>query len=65
MAKVGLNFIDYKQNRGIIRVSTRGLDQLKASFCFVRKINKDDIILRSLGVSGILKKARSKFVGGV
>lgn len=65
LAKAGLEFIEYKQNKGIIRVSAKGLDQLRASFCFVRKINKDDAVLRSVGVSGMLKKARFKFIGGV
>lgn len=66
LAQAGLDFIEYKQNKGIIRVTTNGLDKLKASFCFVRKVNKGEVILRSLGVSGILKKARIKFMfGGV
>ncbi len=64
LSKAGLEFIDYNQNKGIIRVTTKSLDMLKASFCFVRKINKEDAILRSLGVSGILKKSRSKFIIG-
>lgn len=67
LAKSGLDFVEYKEKKGIIRVSTKGLDMLKASFCFVRKINKDDLVLRSLGVSGMLKEARNKFIlgGGV
>jgi len=66
LAKAGLEFVVYEDNKGIIRVTTKGLDNLKASFCFVRKINKYDVFLRSLGVSGILKKAKSKFMfGGV
>lgn len=64
LAKAGLNFVEYKENKGIIRTSTKGLDMLKASFCFVRKINKHDVVLRSLGVSGMLKKVRSKFLIG-
>ena len=67
LARAGLDFVEYNQNKGIIRVSTKGLDMLRASFCFVRKVNKDELILRSLGVSGMLKKARNKFIlgGGV
>ncbi len=64
LARAGLDFVEYNQNKGIIRVSTKGLDMLRASFCFVRKVNKDEIILRSLGVSGMLKKARNKFILG-
>lgn len=64
LAKAGLEFVEYNQNKGMIRTSTKGLDMLKASFCFVRKINKQDVVLRSLGVSGMLKKARIKFMSG-
>ena len=64
LARAGLDFVEYKNNKGIVRVSTKGLDMLRASFCFVRKINKDDVVLRSLGVSGMLKKARNKFILG-
>ncbi len=64
LAKAGLDFLEYDHNKGIVRVSTKGLDMLKASFCFLRKINKHDVILRSLGVSGILKKARINFMSG-
>ncbi len=65
LSKAGLEFVEYNDNKGIIRVSTKGLDMLKATFCIVRKVNKEDVVLRSLGVSGMLKKARSKFYGGV
>lgn len=64
LSKAGLEFVEYNENKGVIRVSTKGLDMLKASFCFVRKINKDDVVLRSLGVSGMLNKSRNKFVLG-
>jgi ribonuclease P/MRP protein subunit POP5 len=62
LSKAGLDFVDYKDNKGTIRVSTKGLDMLKGSFCFLRKINKHDVVIRSLGVSGILKKSRTKFI---
>ena len=64
LAKAGLNFVEYEDNKGIIRVSNKCLDLLKGSFCYVRKINKGDVIVRSLGVSGILKKAKFKFIIG-
>src|SRR3989338_10394629 len=52
LSRAGLEFIEYKDNKGILRVSTKGLDMLRSSLCLVRKINKEDVILRSLGVSG-------------
>lgn len=64
LAKAGIDFVEYKDGKGILKVSNKEVNNIKASFCNVRKINKQDIILRSLGVSGILNKARMKFMSG-
>ncbi len=64
LAKAGVDFVEYKEGKGILKVSNKYLDNIKASFCFVRKVNKEGILLRSLGVSGILNKARLKFMSG-
>ena len=64
LAKAGIEFVDYKNNQGILRINNKHIDSIKASFCFLRKINKHDVILRSEGVSGILNKARSKYILG-
>ena len=54
LADMGLIIIKekYRKNKGIIRVSSRCVNALKASFCLA----KEPIILRSLGVSGVLQK---------
>jgi len=64
LAKAGLSFIEFKENKGILKVSAKGLDMIRATFCFIRKINKQDVVLRSLGASGMLKKAKNKFILG-
>ena len=64
LSKAGLNFVEYKNNKGIVKVNNKYVKNLQASMCFLRKINKQDLIVRSLGVSGILKRARIKFLGG-
>ncbi|MBS3167773.1 hypothetical protein J4216_01470 [Candidatus Woesearchaeota archaeon] len=64
LAMAGLNFVEFKDNKGIIRVNNKSLDMLRASFCFIGKINKEEAIVRSVGVSGMLKKARIKFMSG-
>jgi|SRR3989344_3870993 len=59
LSRAGLIFLeDWKNQRGIMRVSHKEVDAVKAGFCFVRKINKEEVVLRSIGVSGILQKAR-------
>ncbi|HLC86568.1 MAG TPA: Rpp14/Pop5 family protein [Candidatus Nanoarchaeia archaeon] len=62
LSKANLNFLEFQKNRGVIKLNNKYLDHLRASFCFVRKINKEDILLRSLGASGMINKSRSKFL---
>jgi len=60
--KAGLIFLkDWMNNKGIVRINNKYLDYLKASLCDIRKEN---MLLKSVGVSGILKQARSKYFGG-
>jgi ribonuclease P/MRP protein subunit POP5 len=66
MAKAGLLFLKDKFNKtnqkGIIRVNNKMLDNLKSSLCFIKNIGKEEVIIKSVGVSGILKKAQDKFI---
>lgn len=52
----------YKNNRGIIRVNHRFVDHMRASFCFIDEIQGKPVIVRSIGASGILKKAQTKYM---
>ena len=65
-AKAGLmvlsNKWDQKLQRGIIKVSHRHVDAVKAALIFANKIDNEDVIFRSLGVSGILRKAENRFL---
>jgi len=66
-AKSGLMVLNNKWNhelqRGIIKVSNRHVDAIKASLAFANKIDGKDVILRSLGISGILRKAERNYLG--
>lgn len=48
--------------RGLIRVSRKEVDNVKAAFITIRQIGSQDVIVRSLGVSGILDKAQQKYL---
>jgi ribonuclease P/MRP protein subunit POP5 len=52
-----------KSQRGIIRVGHRSVDALKASMVLVQDIENAPAIVRSVGVSGSLKKATSYLAG--
>ncbi len=49
----------YKKNKGLIRVSNKHVDDLKTSLALIKKIDNKDVIVKSLGVSGILNKAEN------
>jgi RNase P/RNase MRP subunit POP5 len=50
---------DFKKNRGIIKVNNRYVDKLKVALMLIKKF-----VVETRGVSGTLKKARFKFIGG-
>ncbi len=64
MADAGLLFLDdkFKDQKGIIRVNHRYVDELKSALAMVEEIDNQKVLLRSLGLSGILKKAETKFL---
>ena len=66
MAKAGAIILKDKWNkelqRGIIKVNHKQVDHLKAAFAFIEKIDGKEAIVKSVGVSGILKKAENKYL---
>ncbi len=65
-AKAGIMVLSNKwnpeQQKGIVKVSHKHVDSLKSALVFINKIGNNDVICRSLGVSGILKKAETKYL---
>ena len=66
VAKAGLQVIKDCWNpdlqRGIIKVGHKHVDELKAALTFIKKINNKDVVVKSIGVSGILKKAKERYL---
>ena len=66
MAKAGLLILNDKYNKikqkGIIKVNNKMVDNLKSALCFIKEIDGKIAIVKSVGVSGILKKAQDKFI---
>ena len=60
-AKAGIWLLGDKFNKtsqkGIIKVNHKNADLLKAALSTIKQINGIDVIVRSVGMSGILKKA--------
>src|SRR3989344_817550 len=63
LAKAGLILLDdWNNNKGIIRVATASLDNVKAALFLIRNINKKEAFISTIGVSGTLYRARNKFI---
>ena len=67
-AKAGIMVLNNKWNstmqRGIIKVTHKYVDALKAALMLTNKIDEKEVILRSLGVSGILNKSEKFLAKG-
>ncbi len=63
-ADVGLLMIkfNYVKQRGMIKVGHKSVDQVKACLSLIQKVGRQKVIFRSVGVSGIIKKAESKYL---
>jgi RNase P/RNase MRP subunit POP5 len=64
MAGIGFIFLpkfyNEEKNSGLFRVTTKGLNDVRAGLLFLKNINNIDVIFRIKFVSGILKKARER-----
>lgn len=62
VGRAGVLFLnDWKQNKGIIKVNTKYVDEVKASLALVQEIAQHKAIVKSIGVSGALEKIRSSY----
>ena len=63
--KAGVRIMDlWEDNKGMIRTNTKFVDEVKTALALTERIGNQRVIIKSVGVSGILKKAKSKFLKG-
>ena len=62
-SEAGILFLTdkFQNNTGIIKVNNKKLDELKMALLLIKKIKNQEVIFKTKGVSGILKKAIEKF----
>ena len=53
---------DVNLQKGMFRVSHGFVDYFRAALAFVRSIHGAPVILRAVGVSGIMKKAKQQYL---
>ena len=58
-AKAGVMRVNYFQNtqRGVLRVDRAFVDFIRSCFVMIKKINNQEVMIRTLYVSGMVKKA--------
>lgn len=66
MAKAGVMILakDIVGNKGIIRVGHKYVDDVKMALSLITTIDNTKVIVTPRGVSGILKKARERYIPG-
>ena len=57
-------YYDGETNTGILRINHQYVDKVKASNCFIKNIHNNDVIVRSIITTGVLRKAREKIKKG-
>lgn len=63
-AEAGIMIIkfDNMKQKGIIKVNHNFVDLLKSALIMITKVGRQKVVFKSVGVSGILKKAEAKFI---
>lgn len=51
---------DFERQRGVLVAERKGMEKVRAALCLASGVGKGRAIIRSLGMSGILKKALAK-----
>ncbi len=63
-ARASIKPVKSAGKRCMVSVNRQYVDKLKASLAMVKSINNSKVILRSVGVSGALNAAVSKYIEG-
>ncbi|MBU0666599.1 MAG: Rpp14/Pop5 family protein [Nanoarchaeota archaeon] len=65
-AKAGIMHVLFnkEKQRGVVRVSSKYMNKLKLSLMFIKQLDEEDALIKSIGVSGTLRKAKEKYVAG-
>ncbi|MFH1063495.1 MAG: Rpp14/Pop5 family protein [Candidatus Woesearchaeota archaeon] len=65
-AEAGIILLNDKYNaekqKGLIRVNNKSLDKLRATLALIDQIDGQNVIVRSVGASGIIKKAEGRYL---
>lgn len=46
-----------EKQRGMVRIQRKYVEPIRASLCLIKKIGRQQVIMRSVGISGMINKA--------
>ena len=64
VSRSSLRVVDFdeKKQKGIIKVNHMSVEEARMTLALVKEVNKQRVALQVVGVSGILKKAKGKWI---
>jgi len=62
IAKAGFMLVETKGKKGIVKTNVKYQDKVKMAFSLIKNIGKEKVTINVIGASGILNKARKKFL---
>lgn len=64
-ATAGIQPLKYNEEKklGLIRVNNKMVDKVKGCFPIITELEKNEVTIKSIGVSGSMKKAKEKYLG--
>ena len=57
-----MNIYNDKMKRGILKINHKYVNNLRAALAMIKNINNEKITIHTVGVSGILKKTKSRYM---
>ncbi len=61
-SKAGVTSVKYNstKQRGVLRVDRKFVDQIRSCFVMIKNLNNQEVLIRTLRVSGMLNKAKEE-----
>ena len=59
LAKANIHFMTQEKNRGIIQTNAKNVNELRTALAFVKHINQQNVMIKTINVSGIYKKSET------
>ena len=60
--KAGIMHLNiFEKNKGILKINNKYINEVKTSLALIKTINNHKVIMKIIGISGILNKAKLKY----